>query len=55
MHNPIKPGTDNQTPGRYKEVDEKGNDIENARHCTIEQGERLPPTQKAHNQWMYIS
>jgi len=47
----IKPGTDNQPPGKYTEVGPRGGKVKNARHATIEEGDRLPPTSKAGNLW----
>ena len=48
----IKPGTDNQKPGKYKEVDSSGNDFENQRFVEIQQGDRLPPTQASGHCWI---
>lgn len=47
----IKPGTDNQTPGKYHEVGPRGGNIPNGHHATIESGDRLPPTTKPGNKW----
>ena len=42
----IKPGTDNKPAGTYKEVGPRG------RTVRIDQGDRLPPTQKSGNKWV---
>lgn len=47
----IKPGTDNQPAGKYKEVGPRGGIFEDARVVKIDQGDRLPPTQKEGNRW----
>jgi len=54
MQEIVKPGTDNQLAGDYIEVDSNGNNIEHPRHCTIDQGDRLPPTQAKGHMWKYI-
>ncbi|MGL4483551.1 MAG: YjzC family protein [Anaerovoracaceae bacterium] len=51
MANPIKPGTDNKPAGKYEEVGPRGGKVDNARVVNIDQGDRLPPTQKSGNQW----
>ena len=47
----IKPGTDNQAPGTYKEVGPRGGKVDDPRIVHIDKGDRLPPTQKPGNQW----
>jgi hypothetical protein len=47
----IKPGTDNQTPGKYHEVGPRGGNVPDGHHATIESGDRLPPTTKPGNKW----
>ena len=47
----IKPGTDNQPSGTYKEVGPRGGKVDNPRVVTIDYGDRLPPTQKPGNVW----
>lgn len=47
----IKPGTDNQKPGKYVEVGPLGGKVNNPRIVKIDQGDRLPPTQKPGNGW----
>lgn len=49
---PIRPGTDNQKPGTYKEVGPRGGNVSNAREVKIDRGDRLPPTQKPGNGWV---
>lgn len=51
MSNLIKPGTDNQAPGKYKEVGPRGGEVNNPRIVKIDQGDRLPPTQEKGNKW----
>ena len=46
-----KPGEDNRSSGRYIEVGPRGGSISNPRYATIQQGDRLPPTQKAGRRW----
>ncbi|MBF0714529.1 YjzC family protein [Gemella sp. GH3] len=48
----IKPGTDNKSAGLYKEVGPRGGNVNNARTVRIDQGDRLPPTQKPGNRWI---
>lgn len=38
---PIKPGTDNQKPGRYVEVGPRGGKVTNGHTATIGKGDRL--------------
>ena len=52
MANPIKPGTDNKPAGTYKEVGPRGGQVSNPRVVKIDQGDRLPPTQKSGNGWV---
>ncbi|SEA14991.1 YjzC-like protein [Eubacterium aggregans] len=47
----IKPGTDNQTPGKYREVGPRGGQVQNPRIVDIDQGDRLPPTQESGRKW----
>lgn len=46
-----KPGMDNQRPGEYIEVGPRGGKLDNPRKVTIDQGDRLPPTQKSGHKW----
>ena len=48
---PIKPGTDNQRPGKYVEVGPRGGSVDKPRTVTIGSGDRLPPTQKSGRGW----
>lgn len=48
----IKPGTDNQPAGKYKEVGPRGGAVKNPRVVKIDPGDRLPPTQKEGNKWI---
>lgn len=48
----IKPGTDNQPAGTYKEVGPRGGAVENPRVVKIGKGDRLPPTQSPGNKWV---
>ena len=47
----IKPGTDNQKPGKYIEVGPRGGNVPNGNKATIGSGDRLPPTTKPGNVW----
>lgn len=47
----IKPGTDNEKPGKYIERGSRGGKINNAREVHIDPGDRLPPTQKPGHKW----
>ena len=47
----IKPGTDNQPAGKYKEVGPRGGTVKDPRVVKIDKGDRLPPTQKEGNKW----
>lgn len=49
---PIKPGTDNQPAGTYEEVGPRGGQVDDPRIVHIDQGDRLPPTQKPGNGWI---
>lgn len=49
MSKPIKPGTDNMPAGQYIEVGPRGGKVRNPRKPHIDQGDRLPPTQKPGN------
>ena len=51
MSNPIKPGTDNQSSGTYIEVGPRGGQGNRPRIVHIDQGDRLPPTQRPGNGW----
>ncbi len=51
MVKPIKPGTDNQPAGVYKEVGPRGGKVEHPRIVTIDSGDRLPPTQAPGHGW----
>lgn len=51
MTHPIKPGTDNQRPGRYVEVGPRGGYVDDPRIVHIDPGDRLPPTSKLGNCW----
>ena len=52
MAEPIKPGTDNQKPGTYKEVGPRGGEVNKPHVVEIGKGDRLPPTQKPGNGWV---
>jgi hypothetical protein len=54
MAKPIKPGTDNQPAGKYKEVGPRGGSVPKARIVKIDKGDRLPPTQESGNGWKKI-
>lgn len=47
----IKPGTDNQPAGKYKEVGPRGGEVPHGRTVKIDPGDILPPTQKPGNKW----
>ncbi|MBC3796463.1 YjzC family protein [Acetobacterium tundrae] len=47
----IKPGTDNQPPGKYGEVGPRGGQVKNPHKATIDPGDRLPPTSEKGNKW----
>ena len=51
MSKPIKPGTDNQSSGTYIEVGPRGGQVNRPRIVHIDQGDRLPPTQRPGNGW----
>ena len=48
---PIKPGTDNKPTGTYHEVGPRGGKVPGGRTVHIDQGDRLPPTQKPGRGW----
>lgn len=50
----IKPGTDNQRPGKYKEVGPLGGKVNNPKVVNIDYGDRLPPTSEPGNKWTKI-
>jgi len=54
MAKSIKPGTDNQEPGKYIEVGPNGEIVDNPRMVHINRGDRLPPTQASGNQWLKV-
>lgn len=54
MSSLIKPGTDNQNPGKYKEVGPRGGEVSKPRIVKIDQGDRLPPTQEKGRKWKPI-
>jgi hypothetical protein len=54
MAKSIKPGTDNQEPGKYIEVGPNGETVDNPRMVHINRGDRLPPTQASGNQWLKV-
>ena len=49
-----KPGEDNKRPGEYKEVGPRGGSVPKGRQVTIDQGDRLPPTQEKGRKWEKI-
>lgn len=51
MSNLKKPGQDNQTSGKYKEVGPHGGSVKDSRIVNIGPGDRLPPTSKSGNKW----
>ena len=51
MTKPIKPGTDNQKPGKYVEVGPHGGKVPKPRTVEIDLGDRLPPTQEKGRGW----
>ncbi|ACQ54852.1 YjzC family protein [Clostridium botulinum] len=54
MSNLIKPGTDNQPAGKYKEVGPRGGNVPKPKTVTIDPGDRLPPTQEKGRKWEKI-
>lgn len=52
MPNLIPPGKDNEPAGKYKEVGPRGGNVPKSREVKIDQGDRLPPTQKPGNKWV---
>lgn len=53
-NNLIKPGTDNQSLGTYKEVGPRGGEVNKHRLVNIHEGDRLPPTQKPGHKWKKV-
>lgn len=51
MSRSINPGTDNKPAGTYHEVGPRGGNVNKGRTVHIQQGDRLPPTQKSGNKW----
>ncbi|MBS4459127.1 MULTISPECIES: YjzC family protein [Lactococcus] len=51
---PIKPGTDNQPAGDYREVGPRGGNVPDGRKVHIDKGDRLPPTQEPGRGWEKI-
>lgn len=49
-----KPGTDNLPKGEYLEVGSRGGAVPNERVVSIDQGDRLPPTQEKNRKWKKI-
>ena len=47
-----KPGTDNLPAGDYEEVGPNGNYLPKGQTVYIDQGDRLPPTQRPGNRWI---
>lgn len=52
MATPIKPGTDNQKPGKYIEVGPQGGAVPGGKVVSIDPGDRLPPSSKPGNGWL---
>lgn len=50
----LKPGMDNQRPGKYKEVGPRGGEVTDPRVVTIDPGDRLPPTQEPGHKWKHV-
>ncbi|MBU7455251.1 YjzC family protein [Leuconostoc fallax] len=48
----INPGTDNQPAGRYQEVGPRGGTVPDGKNVMIDQGDRLPPTNKPGDKWV---
>lgn len=46
-----RPGTDNQPPGKHKEVGPRGGEVVKPRIVKIDNGDRLPPTQEKGRKW----
>lgn len=51
MTDHIKPGTDNQPAGTYHETGVNGEKLKTGKTVHIDQGDRLPPTQKPGRGW----
>ena len=51
MVNHIKPGTDNQPAGIYRETGVNGEILKRGRTVQIDYGDRLPPTSKPNHGW----
>lgn len=51
MSNLKKPGMDNQSSGKYKEVGPRGGQVNDPRIVKIDPGDRLPPTQEKGHKW----
>ena len=47
----VKPGTDNEPKGKYKEVGPRGGEVPKPRIVSIDSGDRLPPTQEKGRKW----
>lgn len=47
----FKPGEDNKSPGEYREVGPRGGQVNKPRQVTIDEGDRLPPTQEKGRKW----
>ncbi len=50
----LNPGKDNQPAGTYLEVGPRGGKVHDEREITIDQGDRLPPTQGKNHKWIRI-
>ena len=50
----IKPGTDNQKPGKYREVGPRGGEVPKPRTVKIDSGDRLPKKKKKGRKWQKI-
>ncbi len=50
----VKPGTDNEPKGKYKEVGPRGGEVPKPRVVSIDPGDRLPPTQEKGRKWKKI-
>ena len=50
----VKPGTDNEPKGKYKEVGPRGGEVPKPRVVPIDPGDRLPPTQEKGRKWKKI-
>lgn len=54
MTHPIKPGTDNQPAGAYREVGPRGGKVPHGRVVHIDEGDRLPPTSEHGHCWLKV-